>query len=107
MDDTLTLLSYTRTQDANGIWRESAPTKKEVFCKWDSINRNEFFQGGRTGLNPEFVFIIAAVDYDGERECIFRDNSYSIYRTYRTDDDYMELYVQRKGGTNGKGGSAG
>lgn len=103
MDDVITLLSYTRTQDSVGRWVESTPERKDVFCKVDSVSRSEFYQAGRTGLNPEFQFTVAAVDYDGQRECVFHDKTYAIYRTYRTDDDYMELYVQRKGGTNGKG----
>ena len=107
MDDTLTLLSYTRTQDSLGRWIDGTPTKTEVFCKCSSISRSEFFQGGRTGLNPEFQFTVAAVDDAGQRECVYHDQTYAIYRTYRTDDDYMELYVQRKGGTNGKGNSNG
>ena len=107
MDDVLTLLSYTRTQDATGIWRETLSSQRTVFCKVNSISRNEFYEGGRSGLNPEFEFVVAAVDYAGERECVYHGLSYSIYRTYRTNDDYMELYVQRKGGSNGKGSGIG
>ena len=102
MDDVLILLSYNQTQDANGIWKQGNPIRNTVFCKVNNITRAEFFAGGRMGLNPEFEFTVAAVDYNGERECVFHDKSYAIYRAYKTDDDYMELYVIRKGGTNGK-----
>ena len=39
------------------------------------------------------------VEYDGQ--------TYSVYRSYETDDDYIELYVERKGGTNGKESNSG
>lgn len=103
MDDELTLLSYGRTQDALGRWIESDPVRATVFCKVNSVSRQEYFQGGRTGLNPEYEFTVAAIDYSGQRECVYHGLTYAIYRTYRTDDDYMELYAERKGGTNGKG----
>ena len=38
----------------------------------------------------------------GETVCEYNGESFSIYRTYETDSDYIELYVERKGGTNGE-----
>ena len=35
------------------MWRET-PSFREVMCQVDSITRNEFFDAGRNGLNPEF-----------------------------------------------------
>ena len=102
MDDMLTLVSYVQTQDEYGVIHESTPVEREVFCRVASVSRNEYFGGGRNGLNPEFEFTIAKIDYKGERECVYHGQSYSIYRTYMTDDDYIELYVERKGGTNGE-----
>ena len=60
MDDVLTLIAYTRTQDAVGIWRETLSSQRTVFCKVNSVTRNEFYAGGRSGLNPEFEFVVAA-----------------------------------------------
>ena len=107
MDDVLTLVSYVRTQDDYGIWKEQVAQTRTVFCKCESVTRSEFFEGGRNGLNPELVFIVQKVDYEGERECVFHGKTYGIYRTYVTDEDYMELYAERKGGTNGKADESG
>lgn len=86
--------------DQYGVQRMTE-TSRTVFAKMESVTRNEFFGGGRNGLNPEAMFLVFGGDYDGERKCAYKGRTYAIYRTYETDDDYIELYVQREGGTNG------
>ena len=104
MNDTLYLLTKTYTNNKYGV-PVATNVKNEVFCERHSISRNEFFNAGRNGLNPEFVFTIFKGDYQGELVCEYDGLTYAIYRTYETDDDYIELYVQRKGGTNGEEGN--
>lgn len=96
----ITLISETNTQDANGVWR-STRTTRDVFAQVDSVTRSEFFEAGRNGLNPEFRFTLFAGDYEGEREVEYNGKSYGIYRTYFARTDVIELYAERKGGTNG------
>lgn len=98
--EVLTLIGTTKEQDEFGIWRET-PTARNVFCQVSSITRSEFFDAGRNGLNPEFMFSMFAGDYEGERTCEYRGQQYSIYRTYLGRNDTLELYAERKGGTNG------
>ena len=101
MDDVLILLTPTKTQDRLGVWQETL-TERTVFCQWHSVTRAEFFDAGRNGLNPEFQFTIFHGDYAGETLCRYAGQAYSIYRTYRgPNSDYLELYVERKGGSNG------
>ena len=101
MDAVLILVSKTRTQDDYGMWKETL-TERQIFCQVESVTRAEFFDGGRNGLNPEFQFTVFAGDYNGETVCKYEDKQYGIYRTYRVPGtDYMELYAERKGGTNG------
>lgn len=97
--DVIKLISMNRTQDEYGRW-VATPTAKEVFCQVDSITRAEFFDGGRNGLNPEFKFTMFFGDYNGESVVEYADNTYSVYRTYLRRTDIIELYVERKGGTN-------
>lgn len=105
MDDVLTLLASSRTQDSLGVWRETL-TEREVFCKVYSVNRTEFYNAGRNGLNPQFRFTVFHGDYAGETLCKYKDESYSVYRTYiDPKTDYIELYVERKGGSNGASAS--
>lgn len=98
--EVLTLIGTTRTQDEYGIWHET-PAARNVFCQVNSITRSEFFDAGRNGLNPEFMFSMFAGDYEGERTCEYRGQKYSIYRTYLGRNDVIELYAERKGGSNG------
>lgn len=103
MNDVLILYSDQWITNKYGVQEPNPePTKKEVFCEKHSVSRSEFFNAGRNGLNPQFVFTMFAGDYDGETECEYDGDTYSIYRTYLTDSDYIELYVERKGGMNGK-----
>lgn len=102
MNDVLYLCTENTAKNKYGVTVPTAePTQKEVFCECHEITRAEFFEAGRNGLNPQFMFTVFAGDYDGETECFYNGLKYSIYRTYRTDSDYIELYVERKGGTNG------
>lgn len=100
--DTIKLVKTTTAQDAYGVWRETT-TSREVFCQVDSVTRAEFYEAGRNGLNPELVFRVFFADYDGEDTLIYNGRGYGIYRTYLGRNDIMELYAERKGGTNGAG----
>ena len=99
--DVIRLIPITYAKDANGIQRATEGEPHEVMCQVDSVSRNEFFEGGRNGLNPEFVFRVFFGDYEGERLVEYQNKRYSIYRTYHGRNDMMELYAERKGGTNG------
>lgn len=87
-------------QNDRGVLVPVGTRSSEVFCRVGSVSRIEFFEGGRNGLNPSMVFQVFAGDYHGEEICEYLGRRYSIYRTYMTDSDYMELYAERKGGTN-------
>lgn len=102
MDGAINLLATTTTKDAYGVHKESF-TKNQVFCTVNSVTRTEFFSAGRNGLNPEYMFEVFAGDYSGERTLEYNGATYAIYRTYRPlNSDYIELYAQTEGGTNGK-----
>ena len=101
MDDVLTLIGQTFSLDENGVQRP-AKTAREVYCEVHSVTRAEFYEGGRNGLNPSYQFTVFAGDYKGETIVGYAGKPYGVYRTYRVpESDYLELYVERKGGTNG------
>lgn len=97
----ITLISPgTRTQDDFGRWISTQPTERTVYAQVDSIDRREFFDAGRNGLNPEYKFTMFFGDYEGEQIVGYNGQTYAVYRTYRGRNDTLELYVQRTGGTN-------
>lgn len=100
--DVITLIKTTRERDDYGRWK-ATETTNDVYVQVDSITRSEFYEAGRNGLNPEYRFRMFFGDYDGESECVFHGLRYSIYRTYLRRNDELELYVERKGGSNGTG----
>ena len=100
MDDVLFLTKAERYQDEYGSW-DKTTTQKRTFCRIESIDRREFFEGGRNGIRPVMKFIIFGADYEGEEQLTYRDQEYAIYRTYQIPgSDYMELYVQERGGVH-------
>ena len=96
----LTLITQVNTQDDNGIW-QTTETSRVVFCQCQSVTRNEFFEGGRNGLNPEYEFTFFFGDYNGEKVGEYKGKRYAVYRVYHARTDVIELYVQREGGVNG------
>ena len=52
-------------------------------------------------MNPELVFTVFMDDYEDETVLEYDNKRYAIYRTYRAKTDVLELYAERKGGTNG------
>ena len=103
LDDVLTLVGESYEKDATGVERPQKASR-QIYCRVGSITRAEFAAAGRNGLNPELVFTVFAADYADERTILYNGQGYGVYRTYHVPaTDYLELYVQRKGGTNGAG----
>ena len=99
--DVINLYADSVTYDEYGVGRKTR-TVKQVFCKVDSVTRSEFFDAGRSGLNPEYRMTMFFGDYDGETVVGYKGRLYSVYRTYHAKTDVIELYVERQGGTDGE-----
>lgn len=102
MDTVIELLTSTLAIDDYGVQRQTL-VANEIFARVASVTRSEFFEAGRAGLNPEMMFEIFHGDYDGQTLIRWNGKTYAVYRTYHIPGtDYLELYVQREGGSNGK-----
>lgn len=97
--DVITLVGSSYTKNEYGV-PIATPTSREVFCQVNSITRQEFFEAGRNGLNPSLMFSVFADDYNDEDTLIYNGKPYGVYRTYLAKNDRLELYAERKGGTN-------
>lgn len=98
--DIIGLISVTYSVDQYGVQKATEEEPRQVMCQVDSVTQTEFFEGGRNGLNPEFVFRVFFADYENERLVEYNGSKYTIYRTYYRRDDTVELYAERKGGSN-------
>lgn len=95
--DVAYLVVDTYSQNEYGVM-EKTTTKHQVFVDVTSVTSQEWFEGGRNGLNPQYRFTVFAHDYSGEEVIEYNGVQYTIYRTYRRREDLIELYVElRKG----------
>ena len=90
----LTSVSY---QDEMKQFQETT-RKRLVFGQLSSVSASEFFAGGQNGLKPEFRIVMFAPDYYGEKTLEFNGEVYTIYRTYLSRNDMIELYVEKRAG---------
>lgn len=95
--DVAYLVSDSYTQNDYGVY-EKQTEKRKIFCNVTSVNSQEWFEGGRNGLNPQYRFIIYSFEYLGESVIEYRGNLYTIYRTYIRSQDELELYAEKKQG---------
>lgn len=93
------LIAETATQDDYGVM-QTTKTERMVFCNVSSVTQTEWFEGGRSGLNPELRVTMFAYDYGNEELVKVNNIIYSIYRTYITDNDEIELYLERRHGND-------
>ena len=95
--DVAYLLTDTYSQNEYGVMVKET-TKNKVFVKVSSVTSQEWFEGGRNGLNPQFRFEMFAHDYNDEEVIEYNNKQYTIYRTFLKTVDTIELYTElRKG----------
>ena len=71
-------------------------TARTVMCTVESVARNEYYTALNAGIQPEYVFRLAlAEDYQGERIVRFHGLKYRVVRTYRNQEDGIEITVER------------
>lgn len=91
------LITRTHTRDSDGVLRPTE-TETQVYCDVQSVSASEWFEGGRSGLNPELRFTMFSGDYLGQDIVRYNGVRYAVYRTYKARTDTIELYVQKEGG---------
>lgn len=91
------LISEKFTPNSMGVF-EPTETRRKVYAQHQSVTADEWFDGGRNGLNPDMRFLMFRPEYRGEQIIEFRGQRYAVYRTYETRNDIIELYVERKQG---------
>ena len=93
----LTLIEEAYKPDALGQLIPTE-TRRDVYCNLASVSASEWFDGGRVGLNPEYRATMFVYDYNGERIAELDGVRYGIYRTYLAQNEFIELYLERKAG---------
>lgn len=91
------LISETYDKDSYGVTRRGF-TSRKVFAKLSSVSSQEWFDGGRNGLNPQYRFTMFSHDYKNEKILEYDGVQYTIYRTYLNTIDEIDLYTELKKG---------
>lgn len=73
-------------------------TQREIFCSVKSITRSEWAAAAQNGRKAAFCVTVWADEYEGETVAMLDGIRYSIYRTYQTSSEDMELYLEQKAG---------
>ena len=91
----LVVESYTKNEYGA---MDKTTTRHPVYVNVTSVTSQEWFEGGRNGLNPQYSFKRFQFDYTGEKIIEYNGKQYTIYRTYNRSVDEIELYTElRKG----------
>lgn len=74
-------------------------SRNYVFGHRGPITRAEWSEAGRRDINAEMRVDIYGFEYEGEETVEIGAAKYGVYRTYsRPNSDYIELYLEKKGG---------
>lgn len=93
----INLISESYTKDEIGQY-VTTETSRLVYCDVRSVSRAEWFDAGRNGMQPTYIFIMFAPDYHGEQIVEYSGKRYGVYRTYVGRNEKIEIYVEEKGG---------
>lgn len=102
--EAVNLITVAYTINDYGV-QQKAETSKTVYGYVGSVSAPEIFEGGRNGLNPELRLVMTELDYSGQTVLERGGLRYAVYRSYRPGNGTIELYCERKGGTNGAPGN--
>ena len=92
--DVIDLVTENRT--GHGVHEAVTDSERTVMCTVESVRRSEYYTALNAGFQPEYVFKLAlANDYQNERIVKFHGQKFRVVRTYLTDDDGIEITVER------------
>lgn len=92
--DEITLIDLKEPEERlnqNGFKNPMIETKTIVFCNEKSVGYSEYFKSQQAGITIDSKVEIHSVDYDGQKIAIYKGKRFSILKTYKIDDDIIEL----------------
>ena len=97
-NDVIQLSSITCEKDDYGVIRQTETLSDYIMAEIRSAGANEWFEGGRNGLNPEYTFVINRLEYNREETVVYDEVRYTVYRTY-VRGDRIELHCEKRKGS--------
>ena len=102
----LTLVSLTPTQDTIGQITFTENTR-DVFARENLVGTKEFYNAMAVGLTPTAELQMRRVDYQNEREVIFRGERFAVIRTIPKGKFDIVLVIGLKQGIKNENTDAG
>ena len=99
--DVATLVKVKNTPDGDGYITETE-TRREVFVDVQAVKRSEFYAARQSGTAVAIVFLVRAVDYDGESRVEYKHlgadapTVYEVVRSYTKAGEILELNCSLK-----------
>lgn len=90
---TIQLITETHSIDDKGD-TVTTQVRRKVYADKQSVRQSEHYEAAATGLRPELMFVIRAIDYKGEPKIEHGGKQYTITRTYCTKSEFVELVCQ-------------
>lgn len=97
----LVVSTITEDEIGNQISTSSSLTNKKCYAKKQSLRTNEYYSAANAGLSPTCEFVIKRLNYNGESELIWNNETYSIIRTVDPKNKFdIVLICSKKIGDN-------
>lgn len=74
-------------------------SRREVYGVVTSSTQQEWFTAHRDGINALYKLVIYSFEYEDELLVELDGEIYSVYRTFKQSIDKIELYLEKKAGT--------
>lgn len=74
-------------------------TSREVYGSVTSSSQSEWFTAHRDDINSVAQLVIYSFEYQGETVVEMDGERLSVYRTFKRSIDKLELYLEKKAGT--------
>lgn len=98
LDDICILVNVETLRGERGERLKDTIAEREIFCGRLHINQTEFFKAHQEGLNSDLCLLVDWQEYEGEKQLVYNNVTYAIYRVFERGDGYIELYCSIKAG---------
>uniref|UniRef100_UPI00359C5942 phage head closure protein n=1 Tax=Lactococcus garvieae TaxID=1363 RepID=UPI00359C5942 len=97
-DEEITLISsQSYTEDSLG--QQLSKNKEVIVLGYEKpMNRSEFYQAGQSGIEISHTLIVHPFEYNNEQQVRFRDELLTVIRSYKINNEKLELICKRKVG---------
>lgn len=92
----LILISTSLVSNSIGVKTEIRTQKLIPIIKVEDIYAREFYEAGERGYKPDLRVRISELNYENERELIYRGEEYTIIRKQEMSLDEIILVCERK-----------